>query len=78
MKTTTLDQARAGGALAFFGERYGNDVNVYSIGDHKTGIVSQEVCGGPHAANTGSLGEFRLDKDEAVAAGVRRLYATVM
>ena len=70
MKTTTLDQARAGGALAFFGERYGNDVNVYSIGDHKTGIVSQEVCGGPHAANTGSLGEFRLDKDEAVAAGV--------
>lgn len=77
MKTTTLDQAKAEGALAFFGEKYGSKVNVYSIGDSKTGIVSQEVCGGPHIANTGSLGNFRLGKDEAVGAGVRRLYATV-
>lgn len=75
MKTMMLDEAKADGALAFFGERYGAKVNIYSIGDEKTGIVSKEVCGGPHVAHTAQIGQFHLDKEEAVGAGVRRLYA---
>lgn len=76
-KTTTLAQAKAGGALAFFGERYGDHVNVYSIGDEKTGIVSQEVCGGPHVTHAGEVGTFQLGKEKSVSAGIRRVYATV-
>ena len=77
MKTVTFEEAKDEGALAFFGERYGNNVNVYSIGDEKTGIVSKEVCGGPHVAVTAQVGQFHLGKEEAVGAGVRRLYATL-
>lgn len=77
MKTMTFEEAKADGALAFFGGRYGEHVNVYSIGDEKTGIVSKEVCRGPHVAHTAHVGQFHLGKEDAVGAGVRRLYATV-
>lgn len=76
--TRTIDSlsgAKAGGALAFFGEKYGEKVTVYTIGNEKTGIVSQEVCGGPHVTRTGVLGSFKLGKEETVSAGVRRVYA---
>lgn len=73
--TMTLAQAQENGALAFFGEKYGGQVTVYTIGDEKTGIVSTEVCGGPHVARTGGLGLFKLGKEEAVSAGIRRVYA---
>jgi alanyl-tRNA synthetase len=67
-----LDQALAAGALAFFGEKYGERVKVYSAG-----AFSKEVCGGPHVTRTGELGRFRIVKEEAVGAGVRRIRAVV-
>jgi alanyl-tRNA synthetase len=67
-----LDQALAEGALAFFGDKYGDQVKVYSVGD-----FSKEVCGGPHAARTGELGHFRITKEEAVGQGVRRIRAVL-
>ncbi|MEK7111607.1 MAG: alanine--tRNA ligase, partial [Patescibacteria group bacterium] len=60
---------------AFFGEKYGDKVTIYTIGNEKTGIVSKEVCGGPHVARTGGLGLFKLGKEEPVSAGIRRVYA---
>ncbi len=63
-----LAQATAAGALAFFGEKYGEQVKVYSIGD-----FSKEVCGGPHAQHTGELGKFKIAKQEAVGQGIRRV-----
>ena len=68
----TLDKALAQGALAFFGEKYGQQVKVYSIGD-----FSKEVCGGPHVDRTGQLGHFRITKQEAVGQGVRRIRAVL-
>ena len=72
MKTETIDEARAEGALAFFGEKYGDVVRVYTIGD-----FSKEVCGGPHVTHTGELGSFRIQKEEAVGRGARRIRAVV-
>ncbi|TSC64336.1 MAG: alanyl-tRNA synthetase [Parcubacteria group bacterium Gr01-1014_106] len=68
----TPDEAKAAGALGFFEERYGDQVRVYSIGD-----FSQEICGGPHVERTGTLGHFRIVKEEALAAGIRRIRAVV-
>ena len=62
----------AAGALAFFGEKYGERVKVYSLGR-----FSKEVCGGPHVSRTGELGRFRVVKEEAVGAGVRRIRAVL-
>lgn len=72
MQTMPLTQALEEGALAFFGDKYGEQVNVYSIGD-----FSKEVCGGPHVQQTGELGRFRIIKQEAVGRGVRRIRAVV-
>jgi alanyl-tRNA synthetase len=68
----SLEEAQAKGALAFFGERYGDRVNVYSIGD-----FSMEVCGGPHVERTGQIGHFKIQKQEAVGRGLRRIRAVV-
>ncbi|MEP7357760.1 MAG: alanine--tRNA ligase, partial [Anaerolineales bacterium] len=68
----TLADALAAGALAFFGDKYGAQVKVYSVGD-----FSKEVCGGPHAARSGELGQFRITKEEAVGQGVRRIRAVL-
>ncbi len=64
--------AQASGAIGLFGERYGEQVKVYSMGD-----FSQEICGGPHVEQTGELGHFRIAKEEAVGAGVRRIRAVL-
>lgn len=72
METSTYDQAIASGALAFFKERYPEKVTVYSFSD-----FSREICGGPHVEHTGILGKFKIIKEEAVAAGIRRIYATL-
>ena len=66
----SLEQARNGGAMAVFGERYGDQVNVYSIGE-----LSREVCGGPHVGTTGELGRFRIVKEQSSSRGVRRIRA---
>jgi len=68
----SLQEARARGALGLFEERYGERVKAYAIGD-----VSIEVCGGPHVEHTGELGHFRIIKEEAVGAGVRRIKALI-
>jgi alanyl-tRNA synthetase len=72
MEMMPLERALKGGALAFFGEKYGEQVKVYTIGD-----FSKEVCGGPHASRTGELGHFRIAKQEPVGHGVRRIRAVL-
>lgn len=67
----TVDEARASGAMGVFGDRYGDVVKVYTIGH------SKEICGGPHAANTGELGKFRIVKEQSSSAGVRRIKAVL-
>lgn len=68
----SLSQAKNIGALAFFAEKYGEIVKVYSIGD-----FSREVCGGPHVTNTSELGHFHITKQEKIGSGKIRLYATL-
>lgn len=70
MKTMSKEEALNSGAEAMFIEKYADIVNVYSIGD-----VSKEICGGPHVEHTGVLGTFRIKKEEASSAGVRRIKA---
>lgn len=64
------------GAQMEFGTKYPDRVSVYFIGS-KSNFFSAEFCGGPHVGFTGSLGRFTITKEEGVAAGVRRLYATL-
>lgn len=73
LQIMTLDEAVASGALAFFGEKYGERVKVYSIGG-----FSKEVCGGPHVAHTGVLGQFQIQKEESVGQGKRRIRANLV
>ncbi|MGE5309322.1 MAG: alanine--tRNA ligase [Deltaproteobacteria bacterium] len=69
-KEMDLADARQEGALAFFGEKYGEKVRVVSIGD-----VSKEFCGGTHLDMTGSIGLFTVISESSVASGVRRIEA---
>lgn len=74
-----LARARELGAIGLFGEKYAEQVSVYTITDPKTGeIISREFCGGPHVSHTGEIGgHFRISKEEAVSAGVRRVKGIV-
>ncbi len=65
-----IEDARKTGAIGLFGDRYGEIVKVYTIGD-----FSKEICGGPHASNTGDLGHFTITKEQSSSAGVRRIKA---
>jgi alanyl-tRNA synthetase len=73
-----LEKAREIGAVGVFGEKYGDVVKVYSIGNKdKSTFFSREICGGPHVENTGTLGKFKILKEEAVSSGVRRIKAVL-
>lgn len=66
------EDAIKSGAMAFFKLKYPPMVNVYSVGD-----FSKELCGGPHVSHSAEIGKFKITKEEAVSAGVRRVRATV-
>ncbi len=71
-------EAEKTGARHFFGEKYGDQVSVYYIGETLPSAYSKEFCGGPHVANTSELkGVFKITKEEAVAAGIRRVKAVL-
>lgn len=71
------EEAEKTGALHFFGEKYSDTVTVYFIGDSIDNAFSKEFCGGPHVKNTSELGKFKIQKEEAVAQGVRRIKAVL-
>ncbi len=68
----TVPDAKAGGAIGLFEDRYGDKVKVYVVGDY-----SMEICGGPHVRHTAQVGRFKIQKEEASSAGVRRIKAIV-
>lgn len=71
----TVEEAKRKGAIGLFEDKYknlGDKVKVYFVGDY-----SAEICGGPHVERTGQIGTFKITKEEAVAAGIRRIKATV-
>jgi alanyl-tRNA synthetase len=68
----SVDEARARGAIGLFEERYGERIKVYVVGD-----FSLEICGGPHVGHTGQIGRFKIMKEEASSAGVRRIKAVL-
>ena len=77
----SLDEARTRGAIGLFADKYGDRVSIYKIGEgEKRGdinLFSLEMCGGPHVSNTGEIGNFKIIKEEAVSAGVRRIKAVI-
>ncbi len=68
----SVEDARNAGAMGLFGNKYGEVVKVYTMGD-----VSKEICGGPHAGNTGDLEAFKILKEESSSRGVRRIKAVI-
>ena len=68
----TVPEAKAKGAIGLFESKYGEKVRTYKMGE-----FSFEICGGPHATNTGDLGEFKIMKEESSSAGVRRIKAVL-
>ena len=68
----TVAEAKAQGAMGLFESKYGERVKVYTMGE-----FSKEICGGPHASNTGDLVSFKIKKEEASSAGVRRIKAVI-
>lgn len=73
MEEMSLEDAKKSGAVGVFTNKYGDRVKVYTMGE-----FSKEICGGPHAKRTGDLKEFKIIKEEASSAGVRRIKAVII
>jgi len=73
-----LQEAQKIGAQMEFGAKYPEIVSIYFIEDEKENVISKEFCGGPHVLNTGILGTFKIQKEEAVAQGIRRIKAILI
>jgi alanyl-tRNA synthetase len=76
-------EAEKTGARHFFGEKYGDEISIYFIGNDLATAYSKEFCGGPHVKNTKELAgpegkwRFKIQKEEAVSQGVRRIKAVL-
>jgi alanyl-tRNA synthetase len=81
--TMPKSEAEKTGARHFFGEKYGDEVSIYFIGSDLAHAYSKEFCGGPHVTNTAELAgpegkwQFKIQKEEAVSQGVRRIKAVL-
>ncbi len=73
MEEMTVEEAKAQGAVGVFTNKYGDRVKVYTMGSY-----SKEICGGPHANTLGELKQFKIKKEEASSAGVRRIKAIII
>ena len=75
-------QALADGVMGAFGDKYGEVVKVYTVGDPDGENYSREICGGPHVERTGKLSEgglkFKIKKEESSSAGIRRIKAVLI
>jgi len=71
VREMSMAEAQAEGAVAFFGEKYGEVVRVLDAGPH-----SRELCGGTHVTSTGQIGPIKITKEESIASNTRRIYAT--
>ncbi len=76
-KEMPIEEAKKTGALYFFKEKYPEKVKVYYVGESIESAWSKEFCGGPHVTHTGEIGKFKIIKEEAVGAGVRRVRGMV-
>jgi len=70
---TTVEDAKSQGAIGLFGDKYGDEIKLYGIGD-----FSLEICGGPHVERTGDMGTFKIKKEQSSSRGVRRIKAVLI